>query len=50
LYEGILQQIETAGYNVFNRRAAVSAAGKLSRLPGIWWRVRRIARQTGPIT
>jgi 15-cis-phytoene synthase len=42
LYEGILTEIEAADYNVFNRRAAVSATGKLSRLPGIWWRVRNV--------
>jgi 15-cis-phytoene synthase len=36
LYRGILGKIEENDYNVFSRRAAVSAWGKLSRLPGIW--------------
>jgi phytoene synthase len=39
LYRGILAQIERNDYDVFNRRAYVSAAKKLSRLPGIWRRV-----------
>ena len=43
LYSGILGDIEAHGYDVFTRRAHVSAVGKLLRLPGIWWRVRRLA-------
>ena len=36
LYRGILGKIEENDFDVFTRRAAVSAWGKLSRLPGIW--------------
>ena len=46
LYAAILKQIEDADYNVFDRRASVSAFGKLSRLPGIWWRVRAAQPQS----
>jgi phytoene synthase len=40
LYRAILDDIEAHDYDVFNRRAQVSAWGKLARLPGIWWRSR----------
>ena len=40
LYRAILNDIEAHDYDVFNRRAHVSAWGKLRRLPGIWWRNR----------
>ena len=40
LYRAILDDIEAHDYDVFDRRAHVSAAGKLGRLPGIWWRSR----------
>jgi phytoene synthase len=42
LYRAILSDIEARDYNVFGRRARVSAAGKLARLPGIWWRTRTL--------
>ncbi len=38
LYRAILSDIEAHDYDVFHRRAHVNAWGKLSRLPGIWWR------------
>lgn len=38
LYAGILRDIEVHDMDVFRRRAFVSRTGKLSRLPGIWWR------------
>jgi phytoene synthase len=38
LYRGILDDIEAWDYDVFSRRASVSLAGKLRRLPGIWRR------------
>lgn len=41
LYQAILTDIERHDYDVFSRRARTSAAGKLLRLPGIWWRSRR---------
>lgn len=36
LYEAILEDIEAHDYDVFTRRAHLSAWGKLRRLPGIW--------------
>ena len=47
LYRGILDQIEANDYNVFTRRAALGAAGKLRRLPGIWLRARMAKRGLG---
>lgn len=41
LYEAILTDIEAHDYNVFERRASLSAWGKMSRLPAIWLRSRR---------
>lgn len=41
LYRAILTDIERHEYDVFSRRAHVSTAGKLRRLPGIWVRARR---------
>ena len=43
LYRGILDDIEAHDYDVFSRRAHVSTARKLARLPGIWWRARHAA-------
>jgi 15-cis-phytoene synthase len=40
LYRAILHDIEMHDYDVFHRRAHVSAWGKVRRLPGIWWRNR----------
>jgi phytoene synthase len=40
LYGAILDDIAAHGYNVFTRRGHVGTLGKLSRLPGIWWRSR----------
>ncbi len=37
LYRAILNDIEAHDYDVFTRRAHVSALGKLSRLPRVWW-------------
>lgn len=42
LYQAILADIEANDYDVFTRRAGVSAIGKLRRLPGIWWHSRHI--------
>ncbi|HGE69326.1 TPA: phytoene/squalene synthase family protein [Candidatus Poribacteria bacterium] len=43
LYRAILDDIEAHDYDVFNRRAYVSLWGKLSRLPGIWWRSKTLS-------
>lgn len=40
LYEAILQDIEKHDYDVFNRRSYIGMAGKLARLPRIWWNSR----------
>lgn len=40
MYSAILDDIEDHDYDVFNRRASVSTAGKLRRLPGIWYRAK----------
>lgn len=39
-YQGILEDIEKNDYDVFNRRAGLSAWGKLQRLPSLWWKLR----------
>ncbi|MEA4906551.1 MAG: squalene/phytoene synthase family protein [Anaerolineaceae bacterium] len=40
-YRGILDDIQAHDYDVFHRRACVSAWGKLRRLPGAWCQSRR---------
>src|SRR6266508_3370149 len=40
LYRAILDDIEAHHYDVFTRRAHVSAWGKLRRLPALWWHSR----------
>jgi len=37
LYQGILDEIEKKDYNVFNRRASISAWGNVSRIPALIW-------------
>jgi phytoene synthase len=37
LYRAILDDIEAHDYDTFTRRARVSGARKLSKLPSIWW-------------
>ncbi|MEM7333246.1 MAG: squalene/phytoene synthase family protein [Chloroflexota bacterium] len=48
LYKGILDNIEAHGYDVFSRRAHLTSAEKLKRLPAIWMRTRfnRYGRKT----
>jgi 15-cis-phytoene synthase len=38
-YQGILDEIEKSDYNVFSRRASLSALGKVSRIPALWLKV-----------
>jgi len=38
-YQGILEDIEKNDYDVFNRRAGLSAWDKLQRLPILWWKM-----------
>jgi 15-cis-phytoene synthase len=39
-YQGILEDIEKHDYNVFTRRASLSAFGKISRVPKLWLKLR----------
>ena len=41
-YQGILDDIEKSDYNVFTRRASLSALGKVSRIPSLWLKVRSL--------
>lgn len=41
-YQGILDDIEKHDYDVFTRRASLSAFGKLSRVPYIWLKTRTL--------
>ena len=45
VYRGILEKIEANNYNVFTRRASLSAAEKLTTLPQIVWRLRGLNRE-----
>jgi phytoene synthase len=45
LYRAILDDIQAHDYDVFSRRAHISGWGKLRRLPGIGWKVGRLAGQ-----
>jgi phytoene synthase len=36
-YQGILETIEANDYDVFSRRASLSAWGKVSRIPSLWF-------------
>ncbi len=42
LYRAILDDIAAHDYDVFGRRAHVSAWGKVRRLPALWWQSRRM--------
>jgi phytoene synthase len=44
-YAAILDDIEAHDYDVFTRRAHLSAGGKLLHLPGLWLKVLRGSRQ-----
>ena len=39
-YQGILDEIEKNDYDVFSRRASLSALGKIAKLPALWVKVR----------
>ncbi|PWB74163.1 MAG: squalene synthase [Anaerolineales bacterium] len=41
-YQGILDDIEKHDYNVFTRRSNLSAAGKLSRIPALWLKIKTL--------
>lgn len=37
-YQGILDSIEANDYDVFNKRASLSAWEKIHRIPALWWK------------
>jgi phytoene synthase len=41
-YSGILDQIEKNDYDVFTKRASLSALEKMSRIPGLWLKVKSL--------
>jgi len=41
-YQGILDEIEKNDYDVFTRRASLSAIGKVSRIPSLWLKVKSL--------
>ena len=41
-YQGILDDIEKHDYDVFTRRASLSALGKVSRVPALWLKVKAL--------
>ena len=41
-YQGILDDIEKHDYDVFTRRAGLSAMGKVSRIPALWLKVKTL--------
>lgn len=41
-YQGILDEIEKRDYDVFTGRASLSAMGKVSRIPSLWWKVQSL--------
>jgi phytoene synthase len=47
LYRRILDDIELHDYDVFSRRAHLSAWEKIRRLPGIWQLSRQVAQESG---
>ena len=41
-YCGILDDIEKHDYDVFSRRASLTAWGKVRRVPGLWWKIKSL--------
>ncbi len=41
-YQGILDEIEKNDYDVFTRRASLSALGKVSRIPSLWFKIKAL--------
>jgi 15-cis-phytoene synthase len=38
-YKGILDVIEANDYDVFSKRASLTAWGKISRIPALWFKL-----------
>ena len=45
-YQGILDAIESNDYDVFSKRASLTAWGKVRRIPILWWKLATLSRQT----
>ena len=41
-YQGILDDIEKHDYDVFTRRANLSALGKVSKIPALWVKIKTL--------
>ncbi len=41
-YQGILEEIEKNDYDVFSRRASLSAMGKIGKIPALWVKVKTL--------
>jgi phytoene synthase len=41
-YQGILDEIEKNDYDVFTRRASLSAMGKVSKVPALWLKIKTL--------
>jgi phytoene synthase len=41
-YQGILDEIEKNDYDVFTRRASLSAMGKMSKVPALWLKIKTL--------
>jgi phytoene synthase len=41
-YQGILDEIEKSDYDVFSRRASLSALAKVSRIPALWLKIKSL--------
>jgi len=41
-YQGILNEIEKNDYDVFTKRASLSAVGKVSKIPALWLKVKAL--------
>jgi len=41
-YQGILDQIEKNDYDVFTKRASLSAIGKVSKVPALWLKIKTL--------
>jgi phytoene synthase len=41
-YQGILDEIEKSGYDVFTRRASLNTFAKASRIPALWLKIRSV--------
>jgi phytoene synthase len=43
-YQGILDVIEANDYDVFSKRASLTAWGKVSRIPALWFKLAALSQ------